>query len=114
MENKCRKKLKVKVTIDRPLGYVDGYGNIYPINYGFIAGIIGGDGEEQDAYIISIENEKMDTFTGEVIAIITRDDDVEEKWIVAEPGTILSEKEIYDKVKFMEKYFDSRIILLDS
>jgi inorganic pyrophosphatase len=56
----------------------------------------------------------MDTFTGEVIAIITRDDDVEEKWIVAEPGTILSEKEIYDKVKFMEKYFDSRIILLDS
>ena len=43
----------VTVTIDRPLGsyhpeYKDMY---YPINYGYIEGIIAPDGEEQDAYV---------------------------------------------------------------
>ena len=39
--------------IDRPIGYQDGYGNNYPINYGYIPNLIGGDGEWQDVYIIS-------------------------------------------------------------
>lgn len=38
-------KLKLRVTIDRPIGFEDDYGNIYPINYGFVLGVIGGDGE---------------------------------------------------------------------
>lgn len=38
-------KLKLRVTIDRPIGFEDDYGNIYPINYGFVPGVIGGDGE---------------------------------------------------------------------
>ena len=42
----------VKVTVDRPLGsyhpeHKDMY---YPINYGYVEGIIAPDGEEQDAY----------------------------------------------------------------
>ena len=61
----------VKVTVDRPLGsyhpkHKDMY---YPINYGYIEGIIAGDGEEQDAYIIGID-EPIKEFTGRVIAII--------------------------------------------
>lgn len=38
-------KLKLRVTIDRPIGFEDDYGNIYLINYGFVLGVIGGDGE---------------------------------------------------------------------
>ncbi len=29
-------KLNLKVTIDRPIGYIDSFNNIYPINYGFV------------------------------------------------------------------------------
>ena len=43
----------VTVTVDRPLGsfhpkHKDIY---YPINYGYIEGVMAPDGEEQDAYI---------------------------------------------------------------
>ncbi len=38
--------------MDRPMGYVH-HGTTYPINYGYIEGIIAGDGEEQDVYILS-------------------------------------------------------------
>lgn len=38
--------------MDRPMGYVH-HGTTYPINYGYIEGIIVGDGEEQDVYILS-------------------------------------------------------------
>ena len=49
---------KVKVTVDRPLGsrhpeYTD---MVYPVNYGYIAGIIAPDGEEQDAYILGVDH----------------------------------------------------------
>ncbi|MEI6284864.1 MAG: hypothetical protein WCP79_00050 [Bacillota bacterium] len=35
----------VEIIIDRPVGYVDNFNNIYPVNYGYVPGIIGGDGE---------------------------------------------------------------------
>ena len=41
----------VSVTVDRPLGsyHPDHHDLYYPINYGFIEGIMAPDGEEQDA-----------------------------------------------------------------
>ena len=44
----------VTVTIDRPMGtYHPNHPDIYyPVNYGYIEGIIAGDGEEQDAYVL--------------------------------------------------------------
>ena len=46
----------VTVTIDRPLGsrHPRHPDLLYPINYGYIAGIMGGDGEEQDAYLLGV------------------------------------------------------------
>ncbi len=43
----------VKVTVDRPLGscHAKHKDIVYPVNYGYIAGIMAPDGEEQDAYI---------------------------------------------------------------
>ena len=70
----------VKVTVDRPMGtYHPKHKDIYyPINYGYIEGIMASDGEEQDAYILGV-NKPVEEFTGEVIAIIHRLNDVEDK-----------------------------------
>ena len=69
----------VKVIVDRPMGsYHPNHKDIYyPINYGYIEGIIAPDGEEQDAYILGIDR-PVKEFVGKIIAIIHREDDVEE------------------------------------
>ena len=58
----------VTVTVDRPMGsyhpeHKDMY---YPVNYGYIEGIIAPDGEEQDAYILGVDK-AVDKFTGKII-----------------------------------------------
>lgn len=100
----------VKVTVDRPLGsyhpeHKDMY---YPINYGYIEGIMSPDKEEQDAYILGVD-EPVKEFTGRIIAIIHRLDDVEEKWVVAPKNLFFSKEEIIDQVLFQEKYFQWEI-----
>lgn len=102
----------VKVTVDRPLGsYHPKHKDIYyPINYGYIAGIMALDGEEQDAYILGVK-EPVEEFVGRIIAIIHRYDDVEEKWVVAPENTSFTKDEIMEQVKFQEQYFKSEIIM---
>lgn len=75
---------RVTVTVDRPLGsYYPRHKDIYySINYGYIEEIMAPDGEEQDAYILGVDI-PVENFTGKVIAIVHRNDDVEEKWVVA-------------------------------
>ena len=103
----------VTVTVDRPLGTTHPkHPDIcYPVNYGFIEGIMAGDGEEQDAYILGV-NEPVSKFTGRVIAVIRREDDVEDKWVVAPDGVIFTEDEIRAAVHFQEMYFKSSITLI--
>lgn len=102
----------VKVTVDRPLGsYHPKHKDIYyPINYGYIAGIMAPDGEEQDAYILGVD-EPVKEFTGKIIAIIHRFNDVEEKWVVAPENVIFTKDEIMEQVKFQEQYFKSEVIM---
>ena len=102
----------VTVTVDRPLGsyhpeHTDMY---YPVNYGYIEGIMAPDGEEQDAYILGI-SEPVKQFTGRIIAIIHRFDDVEEKWVVAPEGVSFTKEEIAQQVQFQEQYFRTEIIM---
>lgn len=102
----------VTVTVDRPLGsyhpeYKDMY---YPVNYGYIEGIMAPDGEEQDAYILGL-NEPVDKFIGKIIAIVHRKDDIEEKWVVVPDGMIFSKDEIRQQIHFQEQYFDSEIVM---
>lgn len=102
----------VTVTIDRPLGschpkYKDLY---YPINYGYIEGVIAPDGEEQDAYILGVDK-PLDRFTGKIIAIVHRADDVEEKWVVCPVGVSYTQKDIMEQISFQEQFFQSEIIL---
>lgn len=102
----------VTVTVDRPLGsfhpkHPDIY---YPVNYGYIEGIIAPDGEEQDAYILGI-GFPVDRFTGTVIAIIHRKNDVEDKWVVAPEGSRFTMEDVKRLTHFQEQYFDIEIIL---
>ena len=64
----------IKVTIDRPLGsFHPNHPDIYyPVNYGYVEGIIAPDGEEQDVYVLGVD-EPLKEFTGRVIAGIHRD-----------------------------------------
>ena len=83
----------VTVTVDRPMGsyhpeHKDMY---YPVNYGYIEGIIAPDGEEQDAYILG--------------------DDVEEKWVVAPENMTFTKEEINRQIYFQEQYFNTRVIV---
>lgn len=100
----------VKVKVDRPLGssHPDYPEHIYPINYGYVEGIIASDGEEQDVYILGID-EAVDEYEGEVVAVIKREDDIEEKWVVAPIGIKFTVEQIEEAVRFQEKYFKTHI-----
>ena len=102
----------VCVTVDRPLGsYHPKHKDIYyPINYGYIEGIIAPDGEEQDAYILGV-SQPVEQFTGRIIAIVRRADDVEEKWVVCPPDQTFTKQEIAELIRFQEQYFQSEIIM---
>ena len=69
------------------------------------------DGEEQDAYIIGIDS-PVSEFMGRVIAVIRRLNDVEDKLVVVSEGVVLSKREIINKTRFQERFFDIKVELL--
>ena len=102
----------VTVIIDRPLGsrhprHAD---IVYPVNYGYIEGVMADDGEYQDAYVLGVDH-AAEAFTGRVIAVIHRLNDVEDKLVVAPDGVEFSQEEIEEQVHFQERYFQHRILL---
>ena len=100
----------VTVLVDRPLGSVHPAcpDLIYPVNYGYIPGIMAPDGEDQDAYILGVEL-PVKRFSGRVVAVIRRRDDVEDKWVVAPEGRRFTREEIAAAVAFQERYFQTEI-----
>ncbi len=105
---------KLKIIVDLPMGYKDDFDNVYPINYGYVPGIIGGDREEQDVYILSNKVKgPIDEFTGKLIAIVHRNDDIEEKWVVTSEDENYTKEQIREQINFMEQWFDSKIELLN-
>ena len=102
----------VTVTIDRPLGSTHPkYPELqYPVNYGYVKGVMAADGEEQDAYVIGVK-EAVKEFTGILIAIVHRMNDVEDKWVVAPVGRSFTKEEIARQVAFQERYFQIEIFM---
>jgi len=102
----------VTVTVDRAMGtyHPERKDMYYPINYGYIEGVMAPDGEEQDAYILGV-SKPVEKFTGKVIAVIHRNDDIEEKWVVAPEEMTFSKDEIMGEVLFQERFFDSKVIM---
>lgn len=104
----------VEVEIDRPIGSKHPeYNLIYPINYGYIPNTKANDGEEIDAYVLG-EFEPLEKFRGRVIAIIKRNDDNEDKLVVAKRLNSYSASDIEVLTEFQERFFDSEIICCSS
>ena len=102
----------VRVTIDRPMGtphpeYPD---MVYPVNYGYVNGVTGGDGEPQDVYVLGLDQPAAETL-GYVLAVIHRIDDNEDKWVVAPLGKRILTPDIRKQTAFQEKYFHSYITI---
>lgn len=106
----------VTVTIDRPQGSIPPkHPNIkYELNYGYVKDVIGGDGEEQDAYVLdwNIPTYIGQEINGYIVAVIRRKNDVETKWVVATNyAKKYTREQIAQAVNFQEKFFDIEIIM---
>ena len=106
---------EVTIEIERPISYLHKKGEktlIYPINYGYIPGVLGGDDEELDVFLVGV-NTPVSSYTGKIIGIVYRSDDVEDKLIMAPIGKSFSAKEMALAVHFQEKYYKSTIRDID-
>lgn len=106
----------VHIGIDRPIGYVHHKGEydlVYPINYGYIPGVLGGDGEEMDVYLLGVDA-PVKEFDAHIIAIVHREDDVEDKLVGVPEGMTFTAEEIAAMVHFQEQYYHSHIEMLNA
>lgn len=101
---------KIKVIIDRPLGSKHPKWQFeYLTNYGYLDGVKASDGENLDAYLLSV-NKPVNEYKGIVIAIIHRTDNDDDKLVVVPPNISLTDEEIKKAVEFQEKWFKHIII----
>ncbi|WP_262314534.1 histidine phosphatase family protein [Lacticaseibacillus parakribbianus] len=100
---------RVSVSVDRPLGSTHPRWPAlrYPVNYGYVAGTLGGDGQPQDAYVLGPKR-PLERYCGRVQAVICRHDDREAKWVVA--ARPLTPAAVIAAVAFQERYFDTTVI----
>ena len=104
----------VDIVIDRPIGHTHVTKGItlhYTINYGYLPGIMGGDGEEQDVYILGVDV-PLETFRGQIVGAVRRADDNEDKLVAAPVGMTFTVQEIREATWFVEKYFTSDYIVI--
>lgn len=100
----------VEIKIDRKLGSKHPkYGYFYPLNYGYVPNTLGADGEELDAYLLGVF-EPVEIFYGQVIAIIRRLNDNDDKLIVVPKGKEYTDEQITALTEFQERFFEIVII----
>jgi len=105
----------VHVEVDRPMGTVhpEHTDILYTLNYGFVQATVSGDGMPVDAYLVGIDT-PVQQADGVVIALVVRNDDVEDKLVVAtgeRAPDAYDRQEIMRAVDFQEQYFQSRIVM---
>ena len=106
---------QIVAEIDRPIGYLHVKGSkqlLYPVNYGYIPGVLGGDGEELDVYCLG-EKQPLERFSGKVIAIVHRADDVEDKLVACPFDRDFDAHEICREIYFQEKFYDTTVETVD-
>lgn len=104
-----------RVVVDRPLGSVHPRHPdlIYPVNYGELSGTLSGDGQPIDAYLLGWDGPLTEA-EGEVIAVLLRADDAEDKLVVAREGTGWTDEAIWQATEFQERFFRTRILRSDT
>jgi len=101
---------RVIVVMDRPLGsrHPD-HGFDYPVNYGHLLSIEAADREAIDAYYLGLDG-PVERAEGEVIAVVHRLHDDDDKVVVVPQGMQLSDQEIKDAVAFQEQWFEHCVV----
>lgn len=96
--------------VDRPLGthHPRHPDMVYPINYGYVEGIMAADGVEQDVYVFGTD-EPLEKFEGKVIKVFHRFNDVEDKWIVSLDGRDIPDDKILGDIAFQEQFFYGKL-----
>lgn len=98
----------VRVVIDRSLRSLHPSGTFrYEHNYGFIPGFIAADGEELDAYVLG-PTEPLDEYVGTVIAVVLRDDDIDDKLVVGDARDWTADI-VTESIRFQEQFFGSTV-----
>ena len=101
----------IEIKIDRPIGYVhkkENYCLTYPINYGYIPGVIGGDGEELDVYLLGVDK-PVTEYSAKIIGIAHRGNDVEDKLVAAPTDMVFYQNEIAEAIHFQEQYYKTTV-----
>jgi inorganic pyrophosphatase len=100
----------VAIEIDRPMGSRHPeWDFVYPVNYGSVPGVIGGDGEDLDAYVLGVDR-PLERFEGRCIAVVHRTNDEDDKLVVVPLDLSLSDARIRELTAFQERFFDSVIL----
>lgn len=102
----------VNIKIDRPVGSIhqEHPELVYPVNYGYIPDVFGGDGEEIDVYLLGVDV-PVEEYTARIIGIVHRHNDTEDKLVAAPVGLDFDENKISKSVSFQERFFESEIEL---
>lgn len=100
----------VYIEIDRPVGSTHPkHADItYPVNYGYIPNVLGGDGEELDVYLLGVDT-PVQHDTARIIGIVHRHNDIEDKLVAAPEGMNFTKDEIIKAVYFQEQYYDTEV-----
>jgi len=100
----------VLAKIDRPLGSRHPeHGFLYLLNYGYIPGTRAPDGEELDAYVVGVF-EPITEFEGCCIAVLRRQDEQDDKLVLAPNGKEYTDEQILALTEFQEQFFKSVVI----
>ena len=102
----------VNIKIDRPVGSIhpEHPELVYPVNYGYIPDVFGGDGEEIDVYLLGVDV-PVEEYTARIIGIVHRHNDTEDKLVAAPEVLDFDENKISKSVSFQERFFESEIEL---
>ena len=101
---------EVNIIMDRPVGtrHPKHPEIVYPINYWYIDGMLSADGEGIDVYLLGI-HKPLESFRAKIIAVVRREDDIEDKLAAAPVGMDFSEEEIAREIRFQEQFYRSTV-----
>ena len=102
---------KVRLAPDQPIGssYAPHKIDSYPVNYGYVPGVLAPDGDDLDAYFLGTDK-PLAEIEGICIAIIHRRNDDDDKLIVVPEGTAYTDQEIMRQVSFQEHLYESEVV----
>lgn len=98
------------IKIDRPIGSIHPKypGLTYPVNYGYIPDVLGGDGKELDVYLLGVDVPVRE-YTARIIGIVHRQNDIEDKLVAAPEGVNFTKDEMKKALYFQEQYYENEI-----